>query len=596
MQFPGRRLLSVRSKAESHTGHAGHGVGAGVFKGIIKTLSVLIVSYVVIYALNQTLPEANYREFGRGGARLLIWVVAQLHLMLGAFMLGVPIFAVIVEVIGWRTKDAKMDMLAWDFTKLFALAGAITSLTGGLMLVVFAIFYPGFFTYMRKVFEPTWYVYIGLLFAEVILVEVYFLTWDKMAKQKGAHILIGVLLNIVGTTIVFLTNAWVAFTMTPAGVNESGVRENLSAVIQTYAWMPLNLHRMVANVAFGGAVASAYAAFRFLSAKDDKERAYFDWMGYIGNFIMISALIPLPFMGYYLAREIYAYSEQMGVSMMGGSFSWLWIVQAVIIGALFTGLNYYLWMAMGKIEGAQRYRKVIPPLLIVLTLCYAVWLTPHSLVASLEEARAIGGAHHPVLGVLGVMSAKNTAVNIMILTTYLSFLFYRRANKECTASWKTLGNGLLTLLVAGAAGVVIFLGVYGYFVPAIVRIGFSVYQVFAVAAVLIFGTILDVMLYRGARIIGPIRWGQMPARSQYTLIFLTVSFIWLMGLMGYIRSGIRQFWHVYGVVKDTSAGAYLPAHGFSGGMVSLCVFVFFLFICLIFYLGQKIERKVDVTL
>ena len=28
------------------------------------------------------------------------------------------------------------------------------------------------------------------------------------------------------------------------------------------------------------------------------------------------------------------------------------------------------------------------------------------------------------------MSAKNTAVNLMILTTFLSFLLYRRANKQ----------------------------------------------------------------------------------------------------------------------------------------------------------------------
>ncbi|MBI2889166.1 MAG: cytochrome ubiquinol oxidase subunit I [Nitrospirae bacterium] len=593
MRYPGSGLLRALDRTEAH---APHGVGAGVFKGIFKTLAILTVSMLAVYLLNQTLPDATYREFGRGGARIVIWLVAQLHLMLGAFMLGAPIFAVIVEVIGWRTKEAKYDLLAWDFTKLVAVAGAITSLTGGAMLIVFAVFYPKLFSYMRGIFMPTWYLYVGLLFAEVILVEVYFLMWDRMARRKGAHILMGVLLNLVGTSIVFLTNAWAAFMMTPQGVSDAGVRESLWKVIHTYSWMPLNLHRLVANVAFGGAVASAYAAFRFLSAKTDKERAYFDWMGYIGNFIMISALIPLPFMGYYLGREIYAYSEQMGVSMMGGAFSWLWIVQAALIGALFTGLNYYLWLSMGKIEGAQRYRKAIPPLLVVLILCYAVWLTPHSLVASLEEARAIGGTHHPVLGVLGVMSAKNTAVNLMILTTYLSFLFYRRANKECTASWKSVGNGVLWSLVAGAAVYVIYLGVKGYFVPAIVRIGYSVYQVGAVACVLIFGTLLDVLLYRGAKVVGPIRWGRMPARSQYTLLFLAVSFIWLMGLMGYIRSGVRQFWHVYGVVKDTSSGAYLPAHGVSGMIVSSAVLIFFLFICLVFYLGQKIEKKVEISL
>ena len=35
------------------------------------------------------------------------------------------------------------------------------------------------------------------------------------------------------------------------------------------------------NMAFGGGVVAAYAAYRFLSSKTDEERAHYDWMGYI---------------------------------------------------------------------------------------------------------------------------------------------------------------------------------------------------------------------------------------------------------------------------------------------------------------------------
>ena len=34
-----------------------------------------------------------------------------------------------------------------------------------------------------------------------------------------------------------------------------------------------------------------------------------------------------------------------------------------------------------------------------------------------------------------------------------------------------------------------------------------------------------------------------------------------MGLMGYVRSGLRQHWHVYGVVRDTSVDAFTPTLG-----------------------------------
>ena len=70
-------------------------------------------------------------------------------------------------------------------------------------------------------------------------------------------------------------------------------------------------------------------------------------MGYVGNFVAVSALMVLPFAGYWLGFEIYGYNQTMGITMMGGFMSWLWIVQAILIGVLFLGSNYYLWLGMG---------------------------------------------------------------------------------------------------------------------------------------------------------------------------------------------------------------------------------------------------------
>ena len=353
-----------------------------------------------------------------------------------------------------------------------------------------------------------------------------------------------------------IANSWATFMTSPVGidVNAGVFRGTTWEAMNNFTWMPVNLHRFIANIAFGGSVVAAYAAFRFLaSPRDSAARAHYDWMGYIGNFIAIIGLIPLPFAGYWLGREIYGYDQQLGITMMGGIFSWLFILQAVLIGALFLGANYYLWLGMERIPGSERYRRFIPWLLGILTVCFLVWLTPHSLVASLEEARKMGGAHHPLLGVFGVMSAKNTVVNIMILSTFLSFLIYRRGNKgerlpmaqqsvaskitlvvitvialfvlfwaqtgplqaagklwvrwlEAACIVVALGLTFLNrgtvgqwLLFAMSAVVVVFFGVYGYFVEAIVRIGFSIVQVSSVLMVLIVGTTIDVVIFRGAR-------------------------------------------------------------------------------------------------
>src|SRR5439155_908663 len=152
-------------------------------------------------AAQEAAKEPAYRNFPVFGSRLAVWAIAQLHLNFAAFILGVPIFAVIIEAIGWRTGDAQYDWLSHELVKL------------------------------------------------------------------------------------------------------------------TFTWRPINIHRRIANTVFGCTICAAYAAFRFLGAKTDEERARYDWMGYIGNFVALSAFIVLPFAGYYLGREIYAFNQTMGITM-----------------------------------------------------------------------------------------------------------------------------------------------------------------------------------------------------------------------------------------------------------------------------------------
>jgi hypothetical protein len=292
----------------------------------------------------------------------------------------------------------------------------------------------------------------------------------------------------------------------------------------------------------------------------------------------------------------------------------------------------------------------------VLTVGVLVWATPHNPVVTASEQAQIGGAFHPLLGVLGVMSAKNTAVNIMILTTFLSFIFYRRAGKGEPLPFSTHGvsaqvvtgvvaviclalvaspaiyvvaegltgdlsrllrvaltafHGLMIviglafalgdqgklgqwLILGSATFVVIFFGIYGYYVDAIVRIGFSIYQVLAVLTALISVTAIDLYLFSNAPDLGTIRWGKMPIRSQYILILLAVTFTWLMGLMGYARNAIRQHWHIYQVVQDTSVDAFSPTLGFAARVISVCVLLFLGLVGFIFWLGRLSEQEVAV--
>src|SRR2546423_329389 len=540
-----------------------------------------------------------YRDFPVIGSRAAVWIAAEIHLMFAAFVLGVPIFAVVAEGIGIFSKDQRYDRLSKEFTRLLLIAYSATAIWGAVFVFFLATMYQPLWAYLTAIFGPSMWVYAALFFFESFTLYLYYYGWDrwKNARAKLGHWSLGILLNIWGTIVMFIADSCLTYMMTPArDITQETPPASIKLwhAILNHTWMPINIHRLIGNVVFGGAIVGAYASYRFLAAKTDEERAHYDWMGYVGNFIAISALIVLPFAGYWLGREIYQYDQSMGITMMGGFMSWLWVIQAFLIAVLFLAGNYYLWVGMGRIPGAERFRPYTKWLLIVLVIGAIVWGTPHTMIADSRELAAMGGSHHPFLGVLGVMSAKNTAVNLMILSTFLSFLLYRRANIRQVVPWAKTGTRIQAGMFVIAAAIVLFFGIRGYFVEAIVRIGYSVYQVGAVLAFIVFVTIIDVLMARGAQSLGAIQWGKMPPRSQYALFILAVTFTWLMGLMGFARSGIRQHWHVWQILQDKTPYAATPALGYAAIMISTCVLIFLSLVGFIFWLGGLAEKSTFV--
>ena len=570
----------------------------------LRTAFLLLAALVVVAAVDLApalaqeaprLSAADYPRIAGVNSRVVVWLAAQLHLWFAAFVLAVPIFVFIIEAIGMATRDRRYDDLAYEFIKVTITAYSLTAILGGLLVFSLLVFYPHLFQYLAGIFKETMFYYALLFFAESATLYVYYYGWHWLAEGFGkwVHLTLGLVLNAVGTLLMFLANAWLTFMMSPAGVDAAGVfGGDAWAAIHNHLWNPINLHRMIANIAYGGSIVGAYAAFKFLSASSKEQRAHYDWMGYTANFIAISALLPLPFAGYYLAAEIYAYSQQMGITLMGGIFAWLFIIQAVLIGILFLSANYYLWCGMGRSDGAARYNKYVKYLAIVIIVAFLVWFTPHTLVLTNEELKALGGPYHKYFGPLGIMPAKNTAVNIMILFTTLSFIIYRRANKIPTVRWVKAGNGVQVALFAAGILNIMFLGIYhGYFTNTVYKVASSIPQVATTLIVIVASTVIDTLMYRRANEVAPLHWGRMPERAQYALFLLAVAFTWLMGLMGYIRSGVRQHWHVVGVMRDNSSDAYTPTLGYAANVVSVGTILFMAMVIFVFWLGQVSGRK-----
>lgn len=555
----------------------------------LKDQSISTAPSKPFYKPAPKLSPGDYPRVRGVNGRLMVWLAAQMHLWFAAFVLAVPIFVFIIEAIGMATKDERYDMTAYEFIRVSIIAYSVTAITGGLLVFSLLVFYPDFFRYLTSIFGPTMLAYALLFFVESAALYVHYYGWHAMKSglSKWLHLTVGLILNAAGTALMFIANAWVTFMMSPSGVDPSGVFDgNIWHAVHNHLWNPMNLHRFVANIAYGASIVGAYAAYKFLSAHTPKDKAHYDWMGYTANFIAIGALMPLPFAGYWLTAEIYRYSQQMGITLMGGAFAWLFIIQAVLIGALFLAANYYLWCGMERSAGGRRYAKYVKYIAFVILISFLVWFTPHTLILRPSELRALGGQYHPFLGPLGVMPAKNIAVNIMIIFTYLSFLLYRRSGRTPVVSWVTAGNALQAALFAAGILNIIFLGVYyGYFTSSVYKVASSVPQVATTASVIIGSAVIESFMYRGAVSSGPFEWGRMPERSQYALLLVAVSFTWLMGLMGYVRSAIRQHWHVFSVMRDSSPEAYTPTIGYAAKVVSAGTVIFMAAVIFIFWLS-----------
>ena len=543
--------------------------------------------------------ETVYSRIGSFDSRLLVWFVTQLHTYFGGLVLALPIFCVLLEFLGLSSRKParalRYDGLARDLAKVGLLALSVTAVVGSLMLGMFLYFYPSFMKYMGGTFKDFMPVYAIVFVGESLLLILYYYSWNRMTEPalKWIHASIGLLANVFGTALLLLANAWSAFMMAPAGVDAQGrFLGNGWHLLHSALWNPLNVHRFLANIMSGGAVVLAYACYRFFTSKTEEERAYFDWVGHIFLFVTVCALLPMPFAGYWLMRSVYAFSQSMGVTMMGGLLTWLFVVQALLIGVLFLGVNFYLWQSMARLRGGERYQPYYRVLLTVFMLALVIWLTPHTVLMSAGEVKAMGGAAHPVVGNYGVMSAKNGAVNIMILVTTLSFMYYHRANRTMVVSWVKRGNILIGALFLLGALNIIWLSVYGYYLPAKLRIGLSSPQAATTLTVLVVGVVINRMMLKGALVRGPIQWGKISLRGMVGLFGLAVAFSWVMGLMGYIRSSGRLAWHVSELMADVSPWAFTPDFAFAAKMVTLNMMVFWGAVFTLFWMSQRDQSPV----
>lgn len=597
--------------------------------GIGATVLGLLAA-ATAFALVPETPAVRYSGIEN---RTLVWVAAQFHILFAAFILGAPIFIVICEWIGMRTKDMRYERLAKEVTKVTAILYSMTALTGGLLILMLLGLYPDFTSFLVSYFFPIFgIVYPALFIGETILLYLYWYSWDSLSgSKKGRHVAIGVMLNLVGTATLLVIGGPTSFMNTPPTPLEEAT---LLAAVANYSWMPLNLHRLVGNVTFGGFITGLIAAYMYMSAKTPEERAHYDWMGFIGNLIGVGSLLLLPLMGYVLAAEFFDYDASIGPYMMADQLSMYFEMQGVMISLIFLASNYYIWLSLKRIEIPAFQTGVSRPLI-------AAILSGLSLGAGLGHfyAKKAGTGFTFLVvqvgawvGITAYLMSIEHELGLKILLLLIPFVLWIVSVKSAAkaAGEKTpmdrsavsgvfwaLGRlflGLERLVLTNRQTVVKFGFIIVLFGSAIWMTphAFSPTQAGAnefnelpsdwgflalmpakntAAALIVLITIINYILYNRAISRGTISWGKIDFVSQFVLIFLAFSVIWTMGLMGAVRSLVRKYFHVYIAYPDMTPESYTPTLAHASLLVTLITVGFYLVVSLAIWMALGMGKS-----
>ena len=530
-------------------------------RSLVAVCAFLVLFAGVAYAQTSDTPSV---EFSYTGNRTAVWIVAQLHTLFGAFVLGAPIFIVISEWLGYRKQDLRYDRLAKEVTKVTVILFSMTALTGGLFIFVLLAAYPQFTTWFINQFYLVFAVFYPLLFISgAIVLYTYFYMWDAWkGEKKGRHIALGVLLNLIGMTLLFVIDGPTSFMNTPVKAEGLSPQDLLATAtlwdkIANQTWMPLNLHRIDGNVAFGGFVTGLIGAYMYMGAKSQEERAYYDWMGFSGNLIAVGATLFQPFTGLLLAYEMCDYDFSFCPYMMADQLSMFFEMQGAMVGLMFLASNYYVWLSLKRIEGIEKVRMTIlaPIVMVAFPFVMMVVMNYYWIPDPMSLAFLLPLALSPFLGrfIPFTVSAR-TVIKIGFLMVLVG-----------DAIWLT-PHGFAATGAKMAAEVELpeawnFLGT----MPAKLSAMFT----------LVFVTVVNYFLYNRAIKRGTILWGKIDFTSQFVLIFLAFASIWTMGLMGAVRSLVRKYFHTYNLIPDFSAESFTPTLSYSAWWITGITVMFF---------------------
>src|SRR5215203_6932342 len=289
------------------------------------------------------------------GKNVVIASLVQSHILFATFIIGAVLIAATSEYLGMITKQANYERFARNLARLIVLLFASGSALAITFVLALVTLFPVFFSYLQNIFFWVFLVEAFMFLAVIIILYAWYNTGDKLAYRKSLHVVFGFVAGAIGLFQMTMIDAVASYMLTPS---EAPVTD----VARTYlnpTFVPLNMHRFVGNFSYAGFLIAGLAAYRYLSAKREDDREYYDWMGHWGILWGFGFLIMQPVIGYAYMSEIKSSSSDAFKYLMLGDKSWLFnllVTELLIMSA--ASVAYFLHKLRFAINPMPRARNV----------------------------------------------------------------------------------------------------------------------------------------------------------------------------------------------------------------------------------------------
>ncbi len=325
-------------------------------------------------------PHLTPVSISTGVAVALVGVLMLLHIQFAGFQQGGAMLVTLFDFLGMVRKDERQTRFAHGMVKSMAIAFAFG---GALAIFAVMILFTGLWSHfwvklLRIMFWPL-VIEAGAFALEIMALYTLYVGWERLGRVRPLRIGLGLVLTIDLFVQMLMINVVASYMLTPVGAF------NLPLLLINPTLIPLEVHRLIGNVAFVGALIAIVAGVRMLRARTPEQRSYADWMGAVGAATAISFTALQPLVGWEYAKEIQLHAYASWYTMMLGGLSVAFLFQMFLLGLILTAGIFYFWRRVRT--GGLRS----PTLALCAVLSLGAWLlgsTPASLAWSYEQVFA----------------------------------------------------------------------------------------------------------------------------------------------------------------------------------------------------------------